>query len=398
MSMPEHDDFFHQLGKKLDTEWSFNQYPEEWAQVAAQIPTKPARKKFTWWWWLLLLLLSAGNIAWYRANRQLRNELKETTSALVAARQMHEKSAAAATDSRAESPAGPAENKSGNGIRLPQKDEKGASSAYLKHRLQEAVFENSDTATTKSIVVQQPDSVPIMANVKSKKILFPIPLDKPFFTTKPNLYLIHLQDGALASTTPKEKRRPGNWKLNPLIGYAFMEFDSQPRTGGLQFGLDFSRRIVGHFSISAGLSQRTWQFGLDNPASPLINAKDESCPYCPTDTILVSRKQWSSTLALSYEKDITNWLGIQLGAGWSYVPKFDQRVTYRYIPVYGGSHLTITEREIRVPAYNLAHVRAGLVFPTNSRIAGVLAGQYDFPLKTGKVGWWALQAGWQITF
>lgn len=393
MSMPEHDDFFRRLGKKLDAEWSFEQLPEEWAQIAAQIPGKPEHKKHAWWWWLFLLLLGV-NIAWYMVNRQLRNELKETTAALVAARKIMESNPPAPV--LYSSPGSIAEPETQ--VRSPKSLKPAITTIGLKNVAIDLVSANTDNGPRQDKSVELPDSVDVKRNAAPKNLLFPIPQKELLFNLKPSLYLVRLQDEMPVLGATKENGRPGNWKLSPLVGYNFMGLDRQHNTGGLQVGLNFSRRLIGSFFITAGLTHHSWQFGLDNPESPLVGAADESCPYCPSDTILVNRKQWSTTVSLTYEKNITNWLGVQLDAGWTYVPKFDQLVTFRYVPAYGGPHLTVVERKISVPAYSLAHVRAGLVFPASARLAGLLAAQYDIPLEKGKIGWWSLQAGWQFAF
>lgn len=398
MSMPEYDDFFRRLGKKLDTELPFEQLPDEWAQVAAQIPVKRVRKKFAWWW-LLFFITLAGNIVWYTAHRQLQNELRKTTEALVAAQHLLNGSQQAPAPVSGTTSISKPDAALKNNVRTTfQRTPTTALPVRFKNQVSERATTNTDGATVQNTAVQLTDLKSVTVKNSSDKILFPIPHKEPVFLTKPSLYLVKLKGETPGAITTIDQRRHNNWKVSPLLGYAVMELDSQQRTGGLQAGLNVSRRIIGDFSITAGLARRSWQFGLKNPESSLIGAKDESCLYCPSDTILVSRTQWSASLSLMYEKSVTDWLGIQLGAGWTYVPRFDQKVTFRYIPVYGGTQLITTERNIPVPAYSLAHIRAGLVFPVHAKISGLFAAQYDVPLKAGKVGWWSLQGGWQIAF
>ncbi|MEI6408721.1 MAG: hypothetical protein WCR52_05025 [Bacteroidota bacterium] len=396
MSMPEQDDFFRRLGKKLDTELPFEQLPEEWANVSAQIPGKPARRKSIWWW-LLFLLLLGSNLAWYASNQQLRYKLRETTEALVATQHINETNQPAnASISKAGFITETPENQPGIHEGAPKRIKSTASNLGLKHQLLDPVQSTSDTSIVKNTPIQSNDSVLLTRNSTLKNLLFTIPSKQFFFKTNSSLYLVRVPYNAPAITVQKAMNRPGKWQLSPSVGYTFLKTDSLPSTRGTELGLNVARRLLGDFSVVLGVSHRSWQFGLDHPEPGLIDAKDSSCPYCPLDTILVARKQWSTNVSLMYEKEITKRLAVQLGIGWTYVPRFNQTVTYRYIPVYGGSNLTVTERNIPVPAHSLAHVRASFVFPANAKVAGFLGAQYDVPLKTGTVGWWSLQAGWRI--
>ena len=400
MSMPEQDDFFRQLGKKLDKELPFEQLPEDWASISAQIPGKPVRKKYFWWWWLLFLMLLGTNLTWYIGNQKLRDELRDTTEALVAAQHHIEKNQpAAASASGNESMAERREYSPEDHVQKQKSSQPVASNMRSKQRPPAPLPTAAQTVISENPSAQTADTVAFMQKYASSKVLFPIPPKHDFLKNNTNLYIVRLPNSPPAiATIEKANNRRYKWQISPSMGYTFLKTDSLPITRGTEMGLRLSRRMAGGFSMVAGASQRAWKFGLDNPEPGLMDSVDTSCPYCPLDTILIVRKQWSVTVSLTYEKEISNHLAVQLGLGWTYVPRFNQEVTYRYLPVYGGTHLTVTERSIPVAGYSLANMRVGLVFPARARFAGLLAAQYDVPLKAGTIGWWGIQAGWRLAF
>lgn len=390
MSLPERDDFFERFAKKLDTEMPFQQFPQEWERVAAQLEGK---KGFNRLHWLLLLLLLVSNAGWYAAYRHSRVQLQHPSQQnIMQVRPAQPDMGAAAvpqTRSDAENPmpvlppAAPLPKIASN-LSFPEK-----TADYL--------------GTVASNPAPLPDTTSLWAisDAQSKQIgpaaLWPLPPRLQLsFKRQTDAYLIRnptlgIKDGK------QETENRSRWSLEPNTGYSML-IDSSLRAPDYSVGLSLSYRFAGNFALRAGLARRHWRFGLDDPTAPIVDAENPVCHGCVLDTVLIDRKQWSVELSLLYEKEIVSRLALRAGAGYTFVPWIKQTDYFRYFSLYGVPPLIVSESRAAVPRLHMLNLQAGMVYPSRSRLAAVLSAQYDLPLLSGQSKWWSIHAGWRLAF